>query len=49
MELPCGVYLAQLKYHYRDLVEAVARRDWYMVDVLLTAVRSDQRSIEIGC
>jgi len=48
-QLPCGVYLAQLKYHYRDLVEAVARRDWYMVDVLLTAVRSDQRSVEIGC
>jgi hypothetical protein len=48
-QLACGVYLAQLKHHYRDLVEAVARRDWYVVDVMLNAVRSDQRIIEIGC
>jgi hypothetical protein len=48
-QLPCGVYVAQLKHHYRDLVEAVARRDWEVVDIMLNAVRSDQRSIEIGC
>ena len=48
-QLACGVYLAQLKRHYRDLVDAVARRDWEVVDIMLNAVRADQRSIEIGC
>jgi hypothetical protein len=48
-QLPCGVYVTQLKHHYRDLVEAVARQDWDVVDIMLNAVRRDQQSIEIGC
>jgi hypothetical protein len=48
-QLPCGAYVAQFKRHYNDLVEAVARQDWDVVDVMLNAVQRDQRSIERGC
>jgi hypothetical protein len=48
-QLPCGVYVAQFKRHSRDLVDAIARQDWDVVDVMLAAVQRDQRSIEMGC
>ena len=48
-QLPCGAYVAQYKRHHRDLVDAIARQDWDVVDVMLQAVRQDQRSIELGC
>jgi hypothetical protein len=48
-QMPCGAYVAQYKRHSRELAGAIARQDWDVVDVMLAAVRRDQRSIEMGC
>ena len=48
-QLPCSAYVAQYKRHSRELVDAIVRQDWDVVDVMLAAVQRDQRSIDLGC
>jgi hypothetical protein len=45
----CAQDLAQLRRYYRDLAEAVGRRDWDVVFMLSNAIKIQQRSIGTTC